>query len=56
MVSRWERGRADVDQEGLRPRGEGAHAVLLDAVLVELEPPRQQAFRELPGEAGWSGL
>lgn len=106
MVSRWERGRADVDQllaqarltrvepnreladsyldqarahltaasavtdldaagafvlaydaarlslaailinQGLRPRGEGAHAVLLDAVLAQLEPPRQQAFRE----------
>ncbi|MBN9376101.1 MAG: HEPN domain-containing protein [Cellulomonas sp.] len=32
--------------QGLRPRGEGAHAVLLEAVLAQLEPPRQQEFRE----------
>ena len=32
--------------QGLRPRGEGAHAVLLDVVIAQLEPPRQTAFRE----------
>lgn len=32
--------------QGLRPRGEGAHAVLLDVVLAQLEPPRQSEFRE----------
>lgn len=32
--------------QGLRPRGEGAHAVLLDVVLAQMEPPRQEAFRE----------
>lgn len=32
--------------QGLRPRGEGAHAVLLDVVLAQLEPPRQTEFRE----------
>lgn len=35
--------------QGLRPRGEGAHAVLLDVVLAQLEPPRQREFREF----GW---
>jgi len=32
--------------QGLRPRGEGAHAILLEVVLAQLEPPRQQEFRE----------
>jgi HEPN domain-containing protein len=32
--------------EGLRPRGEGAHVILLQAVLAQTEPPRQEAFRE----------
>jgi hypothetical protein len=32
--------------QGLRPRGHGAHAVLLEAVLAQLEPPRQKEFRE----------
>lgn len=32
--------------QGLQPRGEGAHAVLLDVVLAQLEPPRQAEFRE----------
>lgn len=32
--------------QGLRPRGEGAHAVLLEAVLAQTEPPRQSEFRE----------
>lgn len=32
--------------QGLRPRGEGAHALLLDVVLAQLEPPRQTEFRE----------
>lgn len=32
--------------QGLRPRGEGAHAVLLEAVTAQLEPPRQAEFRE----------
>lgn len=32
--------------QGLRPRGDGAHAVLLQAVLAQLEPPRQEQFRE----------
>ena len=32
--------------QGLRPRGEGAHAVLLDAVLAQTEPPRQQQLRQ----------
>lgn len=32
--------------QGLRPRGEGAHAVLLDVVIAQLEPPRQVEFRE----------
>ena len=32
--------------QGLRPRGEGAHAVLLEVVLAQLEPPRQEEFRE----------
>ena len=32
--------------QGLKPRGEGAHAVLLEAVLAQLEPQRQQEFRE----------
>ncbi|MDR2381095.1 MAG: HEPN domain-containing protein [Bifidobacteriaceae bacterium] len=32
--------------QGLRPSGEGAHAVLLEAVLAQLEPPRQAEFRQ----------
>jgi hypothetical protein len=32
--------------QGLRPRGDGAHAVLLDVTLAQLEPPRQNEFRE----------
>lgn len=32
--------------QGLRPRGEGAHAVLLEVALVQLEPPRQEELRE----------
>lgn len=32
--------------QGLRPRGEGAHAVLAYAVLAQLEPPRQRELRE----------
>ncbi|WP_454294992.1 HEPN domain-containing protein [Salana multivorans] len=32
--------------QGLRPRGEGAHAVLLEAVVAQTEPPRQEEFRE----------
>ena len=32
--------------QGLRPRGQGAHAVLLEVVLAQLEPPRQEVFRE----------
>jgi hypothetical protein len=32
--------------QGLRPRGDGAHAVLLEVVLAQLEPPRQTDFRE----------
>ncbi|MDR1213070.1 MAG: HEPN domain-containing protein [Propionibacteriaceae bacterium] len=32
--------------QGLRPRGEGSHAVLIEAVLAQLEPPRQAEFRE----------
>ena len=35
--------------QGLRPRGDGAHAVLLEAVLAQLEPPRQGEFRQF----GW---
>ncbi len=32
--------------QGLKPRGEGAHAVLLQAVIAQLEPPRQTEIRE----------
>lgn len=85
MITRWERGRAEIDElirqgrltrvianreldpagaftlaydaarlalaavlvnQGLRPRGEGAHAVLLDAAIAQLEPPRQTEIRE----------
>jgi len=35
--------------QGLRTRGEGAHAVLLEAALAQLEPPRQRELREF----GW---
>lgn len=35
--------------QGLRPRGAGAHAVLLDVVIAQLEPPRQEEFRQF----GW---
>lgn len=31
--------------QGLRPRGDGAHAVLLEVVLAQLEPPRQVELR-----------
>ncbi|MCY7288085.1 MAG: HEPN domain-containing protein [Cryobacterium sp.] len=31
--------------QGLRPRGEGAHAVLLEAAIAQLEPPRQHEIR-----------
>ncbi|MFK0002933.1 HEPN domain-containing protein [Paenarthrobacter sp. NPDC090520] len=32
--------------QGLRPRGEGAHAVLLEVAIFQLEPPRQKEIRE----------
>ena len=32
--------------QGLKPRGEGAHAVLLEAATAQLEPPRQTEIRE----------
>lgn len=32
--------------QGLRPRGHGAHTVLLEVVVAQLEPPRQEVFRE----------
>ena len=32
--------------QGLRPRGEGAHAVLREAAIAQLEPPRQAEIRE----------
>ena len=32
--------------QGLRPRGTGAHALLLEVVLAQTEPPRQKEFRE----------
>ena len=32
--------------QGLRPRGEGAHAVLLEVALAQLEPPKQKEIRE----------
>jgi len=32
--------------QGLRARGEGAHAVLLEAALAQFEPPPQREFRE----------
>lgn len=32
--------------QGLRARGKGAHAVLLEAVLAQTEPPRQTDIRE----------
>lgn len=32
--------------QGLKPRGEGAHAVLLEVVIAQLEPPRQTEIRE----------
>jgi len=32
--------------QGLRPRGDGAHAVLLDVVLAQTEPPKQPELRE----------
>lgn len=35
--------------QGLRPSGEGAHAVLLEALLAQLEPPKQVELREF----GW---
>ncbi|TAJ48068.1 MAG: HEPN domain-containing protein [Herbiconiux sp.] len=37
---------ATLVNQGLRPRGEGAHAVLLEAVLAQLEPPKQKEIRE----------
>ena len=35
--------------QGLRPRGAGAHAVLHEAAIAQLEPPRQPEIREF----GW---
>ena len=32
--------------QGLRPRGEGAHALLLEVAIAQLEPPRQPEIRE----------
>lgn len=32
--------------QGLKPRGEGAHAVLLEVAIAQLEPPRQSEIRE----------
>ena len=32
--------------QGLKPRGEGAHAVLLEVAIAQLEPPRQVEIRE----------
>lgn len=32
--------------QGLKPRGEGAHAVLLEVAIAQLEPPRQSEMRE----------
>ena len=32
--------------QGLKPRGEGAHAVLLEVAIAQLEPPRQRELRE----------
>ena len=32
--------------QGLRPRGEGAHAVLLESAIAQLEPPRQADIRQ----------
>jgi hypothetical protein len=32
--------------QGLKPRGAGAHAVLLEVALAQLEPPRQFEIRE----------
>lgn len=57
---RWEQGRVEVERhdaarlglaamlvnQGLRPRGDGAHTVLLEVLLAQLEPPRQKEFRE----------
>jgi len=31
--------------QGLKPRGLGSHAVLLDVVIAQLEPPRQEEIR-----------
>ncbi|TFD44831.1 HEPN domain-containing protein [Cryobacterium frigoriphilum] len=32
--------------QGLKARGEGAHAVLLEVAIAQLEPPRQREIRE----------
>lgn len=32
--------------QGLKSRGEGAHAVLLKVAIAQLEPPRQAEIRE----------
>lgn len=32
--------------QGLKPRGEGAHAVLLEAAIAQLEPPHQPEIRQ----------
>ncbi|TFC92084.1 HEPN domain-containing protein [Cryobacterium breve] len=32
--------------QGLKPRGEGAHAVLLEVAVAQLEPPRPSEIRE----------
>jgi hypothetical protein len=31
--------------QGLKTRGEGAHAAVVDLVIAQTEPPRQEAFR-----------
>jgi HEPN domain-containing protein len=32
--------------QGLKPRGEGAHAVQLDVAIAQLEPPKQAEIRQ----------
>jgi len=33
--------------QGLKTRGEGAHATVIDLVLAQTEPPKQEAFRAM---------
>lgn len=33
--------------QGLKTRGEGAHATVIDIVIAQTEPPRQEAFRAM---------